>query len=270
MGAVAGCADATKDQELSYATPVLESLSGGPNVAKPSMTPTSRPDPTPTFAPPSDLNQGVLFANRGDPEEAKLAITIDDFAYPQVVADQLWPMLRKNPDLKLTLFPIGDRIPVVENVNPGFWRWALEQGHEIGFHSMHHDDLGQATADDLLAEVLQFNHAVGLAVGDASFRARYGRPPYGNYGDRTQFVQVGAQSGMTWILWSTVPSSADALSLALPEAITPGDVALFHVRWQDMAKLQPYLDACRKRGLEFVTLSHMRLISSTKPTATPF
>ena len=268
MGLAARCTPAARSLSAPDATPVI----GSASVVKPHFSDnyTSTPQANPTATTPlnptathaADRNAGTRFANHGTRDELTVAITVDDFTYPRIVVEKLNPLLKANATVKLTLFPIGDRISVVEKAVPGFWRSMLDQGHEIGFHSMHHDDLGKKTTAQLLDEVDRFNREVASATALPFFLARYGRPPFGNYGDWTQFINVANQLDMTWVLWSTVPSSADTMSLDLPEAITPGDIALFHIRWQDMGRLTPYVEECRKRNLRFVTLSEMLLTPS--------
>ncbi len=261
-GALIGCRPTpTARITVHDSTPGPSGVLGSGSTALPlTSTPRSSSDPDSSQA--TDINQGIVYASHGDPKQSKLAVTIDDFSYPTVVTDKLLPILANNPDLRLTLFPIGDRIPVVEQTVPGLWQSLLTAGHEIGFHSMHHTDLGKKTTSQLLDEVEQFNRAVSQVTGSTSFSVRYGRPPYGNYGDRTQFSEIAKKLGITWVTWSTVPSSADAMPLDVPQAITPGDIALFHIRWQDMAKLPPYITACRQRGLRLVTLSQLALVPS--------
>jgi peptidoglycan/xylan/chitin deacetylase (PgdA/CDA1 family) len=218
-------------------------------------------DSTPNPTPDIDLNAGIVFAREGDASSSSVAITIDDFAYPYVVKERLLDILDKYPAAKMTMFPIGDRIPEVEKLIPGFWRTLLEQGHEVGFHTMHHDDMGDASTEKLYNELLAFNQAVADAVEIPNFKVRFGRATYGNYGNRTQFREVARELGITWVLWSAIPSSASAPPPARADAVRPGDIALFHIRYQDLYKLPAYIEACQQRDLALVTLRQLSLIA---------
>ena len=236
----------------------------------PSATATAAPIPTVT-ATPADPNTGILFTERGNPDEPRVAITIDDFIYSDVIQYWLIEFLRQNPDVKVTLFPVGKRVPEVEAQFPGIWREWLEAGHEIGFHSLTHERMDLMTPEQLRAEIAEFNRLVGEAVGDPAFRVRWARATYGNYGnDRALFAQMAQEFGLTWVRWSVIPSHASYVGhlygMQFPDAIHNGDIALFHVRWQDQYWIERYVEECRRRGIRMVSLSEMRLMEEALPS----
>ncbi len=239
----------------------------------PLPTPTASPTPSPSAttmpilptATPADPNAGILFAEQGDPNEPQVAITIDDFIYSDVIQYWLIDFLRQNPDVKVTMFPVGKRVPEIEAQFPGIWREWLAAGHEIGFHSINHERMDLMTPDQLRAEIAEFNRLVGEAVGDANFRVRWARATYGNYGgDRTSFAHIAAEFGLTWVRWSVIPSHSSYVGhlygMQFPDALHNGDIALFHVRWIDQYWLERYVEECRRRGIRMVTLSQMQLV----------
>jgi hypothetical protein len=64
------------------------------------------------------------------------------------------------------------------------------------------------------------------------------------------------------VLWSVIPSHANYIGktygLDFPDAVHDGDIALFHVRWQDQYWMEKFVDELRRRGLEMVTLSELQ------------
>ncbi|MBN1310003.1 MAG: polysaccharide deacetylase family protein [Anaerolineae bacterium] len=196
--------------------------------------------------------------NCGSCQEPRLSITIDDFNSLWVLKRQLLPFLKKHPEVKISAFPIGVNIPYLEEQIPGLWNDLLEAGHEIGYHSMYHADLSRASAEQLRSDLGKFNHTLAAALGDRNFRVRFGRAPYGGYGNGEAFLQVGEEMGVTWLLWSTVPAvMVKTIPLDHLAAISNGDIALFHVTGTDMYWLEKYVQECAKREIEMVSIADL-------------
>lgn len=170
-------------------------------------------------------------------------------------------ILSRNPDVKVTLFPIGCNIPLLSNEIPGIWRRLLDAGHEIGYHSLEHTRLAGATVGELREEILQFNTLVGEAIGTPSYRVRYARAPFGDHGDDpANFREIAEEMNIIWVLWQVIPVPAlSQFSLEEPNSIQNGDIALFHDNWQEIDQLELYIQMCRERGFEMVSLSGLRL-----------
>ncbi len=197
----------------------------------------------------------VAFAQCGSRDELKVAITIDDWNSAWIVENELLPLLEGNPDVKITAFPVGLRMARLDSAIPGVWAALLAAGHEIGYHSLYHRSLVRATAEKLRTELETFNEIVRELTGDDTYEVRYGRAPYGNYGDRVAFQEIAEEMGITWLLWSTVPPTASE-----PLAVTAGDIPLFHDRGVDMYWLERYIAKCREMSLEMVSLSDLTLV----------
>ncbi len=238
------------------------------SLPSPTAIPTPSPMPTslPTATLASDPNGGIAFTERGDPSRSQVAITIDDFLDTEVITYWLIEYLEENPDVKVTMFPIGSRVAAIEALYPGLWQRWLDAGHEIGFHSLHHDRLDLMTPEQLAAELTEFNRIVGEAVGDPTFRVRWARSTFGEYGgSRDMFAEAAEDFGVTWVLWSINPSHVNYIGhiygMQHSKAVQNGDIALFHIRWQDQYWIERYVEECRRRGIAMVTLSQMQLIA---------
>jgi len=162
------------------------------------------------------------------------------------------------------MFPVGNRVQAIDSFLPGIWSEWLEAGHVIGWHSMHHADFGHLSADELRRDIAEFNQVFQDVLGQPDFKVRYARATFGNYGiDGAQFAEVAEEQGLTWVLWSSIPSHSNTiLPLEHPDAILNGDISLFHVRWQDQYWLERYVEQCRLRGLEMVTVHDLQLVPS--------
>jgi peptidoglycan/xylan/chitin deacetylase (PgdA/CDA1 family) len=232
------------------------------NTATLRPTATSTPSSIPTYTPLPTMagrRPFISFCYHGARDEPKVAITIDDLNNVGVVRNGLLPFLAENPDVKMTLFPVGRNILYLNGQIPDFWPSLLNAGHDAGFHSMQHDRLADTPAADILAEVLRYNELMGRAIG-GRFRVRYGRAPYGDYGeDSSNFREVAEATGLIWVLWSLAPGQY-GYTLDDPEAIQGGDIAVFHDDWDNIAQMQRLAQGCRARGLQMVPLSEMQLI----------
>ncbi len=266
LGALAGCAPQIPAAPATTPTPrPAATVTPQPTATTaPSATPqppaTAAPA-TPTAAPTAaDLNAGVLFTRAGDPAEKCVALTIDDFLWDDVIYWWMVDYLRENPDVRLTMFPVGNRVRAVDALVPGIWAEWLAMGHEIGWHSMNHEDFGSKTADDLRVDIAEFTRTFREVLGDDTFTLRWARTPFGNYDSGEHFAEVGEELGLTWVLWGPIPSHANSDPLERPDSIKNGDISLFHVRWQDQYWLERYVEFVRMRGFEMVTLSGMRLV----------
>jgi peptidoglycan/xylan/chitin deacetylase (PgdA/CDA1 family) len=238
----------------------------------PTATGTATPAATATITPtpaPSDPNAGISFTQQAEPGQEEVAITIDDFTYTDVIRYWLIDYVANNPDVKITAFPVGYRVPEIEQQFPGFWRRWLDAGNEIGYHTMQHKHVNLMSPDELRADIDAFNATVGAAIGDPSFRVRWARAPGGEYNGAKQMLdEIAQEYDLTWVLWNSVPSSAKYVGhlygMQYPDAIVDGDIALFHIRWQDQYWLERYVEECRTRGVKMVTLSQTQLIPDTQ------
>lgn len=264
LAALTGCVPAetvAPDPTASPASTVFPTATGAaPVVTDLPATATPGPTATPTLSP--FANGDVLFTEVGSPDVPEVAITIDDFLWDDVIYWWMADYMRENPDVKMSMFPVGNRVKAVDDLVPGIWNEWLEQGHVFGWHSMNHDNFGELTADDLRRDIDQFNETFAEVLGIPGWQARYARATYGDYGPRDHFAEVGEEYGLTWVLWNKVPSHARAEPLENEDSIKNGDITLFHVRWQDQYWIEHYVTFCRERGFSMVALDEMTLVSS--------
>ncbi|WP_245950659.1 polysaccharide deacetylase family protein [Saccharothrix carnea] len=115
---------------------------------------------------------------------------------------------------------------VVEN--PDVVRQIVRGGHILCNHSMHHDNMGEWTPEQIEADLKQTSEAIRDAVPGVPIR--YFRAPYGSWG---QTPQVAAKLGMTPLGWKLAigdwePPGVDELVRRVKEGLTEGAVVLMH------------------------------------------
>jgi peptidoglycan-N-acetylglucosamine deacetylase len=151
-----------------------------------------------------------------------VSFTFDDGPNPPDTLRLLDVLRRRHVRAVFCLW--GDH--VVEH--PEVARRIAAAGHVLCNHSMHHDDFGPWTPEQVRADLVETSAAIHRAVPHA--RIPYFRAPYGSWG---QSPQVAAELGMQPLGWRMdiadwEPPGTDVLVQRLRERITPGAVVLMH------------------------------------------
>jgi peptidoglycan/xylan/chitin deacetylase (PgdA/CDA1 family) len=151
-----------------------------------------------------------------------VAFTFDDGPDP-ANTPRLLEVLRQN-DVTAVFCLWGDHVQQY----PDIVRQIVADGHVLCNHSMHHDDMGSWSQDQIRADLEQTSAAIQQAVPGVEIP--YFRAPNGSWG---QTPQVAASMGMQPLGWRLAindwePATADQLAQRLRDGITPGAVVLMH------------------------------------------
>ena len=87
--------------------------------------------------------------SRGSKRLPKVALTYDD-CHLVTVLQKLEKILDANPDVRITLFPVGEALLSNETKDPGIWKRFAQCGHDIGYHSFNHDNLELFKDEDVI------------------------------------------------------------------------------------------------------------------------
>ncbi|MFI7546685.1 polysaccharide deacetylase family protein [Actinoplanes sp. NPDC049599] len=146
---------------------------------------------------------------------------------------------------------VGDQV----RAHPEVVRRIAAGGHLLCNHSLHHDDLGPLTPEQIRADLTETSALIRQAVPHA--RIPYFRAPYGSWG---QSPQVAAALGMQPLGWRLAitdwePPGTDVLVQRLRDGITPGAVVLMHDgggdRSQTVAAVDRIIPELRAQGWRF-------------------
>ncbi len=165
---------------------------------------------------------------RGSAFYPRLAITYDDC---QLLTRRvmLQNALMSNPDVRVTLFPVGQALLNNETKQPGIWKWFYSRGHEFGYHSWDHTDPFVLSDDELLADYDRWENALYQVLGDQPL-VRFARPPFGNLSH--SFLNMCVERGKVATMWSTGFGGAIDVGLNAAKHAQNGDIALMHTRNQ--------------------------------------
>lgn len=151
-----------------------------------------------------------------------LALTFDDGPNPEDTL-RLLAVLRRH-HVRAVFFLWGDHV----RAHPEVVREIVRDGHELGNHSLHHDDMATWTPDRIRADLEETSALIRRAAPGVP--VPWFRAPYGSWG-RTP--EVAASLGMQPVGWRLAigdwePPGTDELVRRLEQGITPGAVVLLH------------------------------------------
>lgn len=208
-------------------------------LALPSPSPTSTPEPEAVAPPDGSVDCA---------EVACVALTFDDG--PARPTARLLDILAERHS-HATFFVLGANVPY----GPELLARMVDEGHEVGSHTLNHRDLTKLSGEELREQVDEANAAIEAATG---ISPRLLRPPYGAMDEET-----AAAVGMPLILWSVDPrdwADHDAVLVAQRVAADAhrGSIVLLHDIHETTVDAVPaILDDFERRGLTAVTVSDL-------------
>jgi peptidoglycan/xylan/chitin deacetylase (PgdA/CDA1 family) len=94
----------------------------------------------------------------------RMAFTYDD-CYLLNKMQALEKLLNEYPEFKVTFFPVGVKLLSLEEQDKGIWKRLVEKGHEIGYHTFDHVNLGVMTPDTALMDYDKWYAALTQVLG---------------------------------------------------------------------------------------------------------
>lgn len=184
----------------------------------------------------------------------RVALTYDD-CYLVTMLHKLEEILEQNPDVRITLFPVGEALLNNQGKDPGIWKRFYDKGHEIGYHSFDHANPAMMSAWDLLADYDRWLGALQTVLGIEP-EVRFARPPFGNIS--SSFTYMCKQHGLVPTMWSTGwgGPTKDILNYTVPK-VQPGDIVLLHTRPEDIATTEKALPELANLGFQAVTMTSL-------------
>ncbi|SHP72668.1 polysaccharide deacetylase [Mycobacteroides abscessus subsp. abscessus] len=189
-------------------------------------------------------------------EEKVVALTFDDG--PGIHTDEILSILKKE-GIKATFYLTGREIE--ENMEEA--KKIVQAGHEIGNHTYSHERMVLKSPSFIKNEIESTDEWIRAAgyEGEITFRPPFGKkllflPYYLNKHDRPT------------IMWNREPETdpeiaADSEKITddIVTHIEPGSIILLHVmyesRKESLNSVGPTIDALKKKGYTFVTVSEL-------------
>jgi peptidoglycan-N-acetylglucosamine deacetylase len=171
------------------------------------------------------------------PGDRTLCLTFDDGPNPGDTP-RLLDVLRRHR-VPAVFFLLGQR--ALEH--PELVRAIVADGHALGNHSMHHDDLSGAPKERIEADIREATEAIQAAAED--YTVSFFRAPYGRWGHS---ADVAAALGLLPVGWRLdvadwQPPGTDVLVERLRTGVTPGAIVLLHDGGGDRSQTVDAVDA---------------------------
>lgn len=189
------------------------------------------------------------------------SLTFDDGPHP-AVTPRILDILRAE-GVRATFFPIGN----VAVRHPRIIKRIVQEGHEVGNHSLTHPNMRTLTTEAQRAQIAETNRILTEAGADPVLF----RPPAGRWNSDT--LSAVEQEKMSPALWNVdtrdwFTRDAGKIMAQLDATGTIGSVVLMHTTYNATAEALPRaIGLLRTRGCRFVTLSEW--ITSLNSLATP-
>jgi peptidoglycan/xylan/chitin deacetylase (PgdA/CDA1 family) len=106
----------------------------------------------------------------------KMAFTYDD-CYLLNKMQELEVLLNEYPEFKVTFFPVGAKLFSLESQDSGIWKRFVDKGHEIGYHTFDHVNLGVMSPATALMDYDKWYSALTQVLG-TEYNVHFVRPPY--------------------------------------------------------------------------------------------
>ncbi|GAA0595269.1 peptidoglycan-N-acetylmuramic acid deacetylase PdaC [Virgibacillus siamensis] len=187
-----------------------------------------------------------------DPDGKYVALTFDDGPHPDVTP-RILDTLKKH-DAKATFFMLGSQVEYY----PTLANKVEEAGHEIGNHTMNHQDLTVLPPEKIREEVQKSSGIIEKATGRTPTLLR---PPYG--ASNSNVEQVATDLRVPIVMWSVdsldwKSRNAAAVNEEVMSNVTSGSIVLMHDIHPSTADALPQLlTSLEKQGYQMVTVSQL-------------
>ena len=177
----------------------------------------------------------------GSNENKDICLTFD-LGYEAGYTSKILDILKEN-DVKACFFITAHYL----NTESELVKRMIEEGHDVGNHTVNHKSMPDISEDELKEEVMNLHTAVYEKFG---YEMKYIRPPKGEYSERS--LQICNELNYTTVMWSFAYDDWDEAKQGREEYgkekilgnLHPGEVMLLHATSKDNMNI---LDECIKK-----------------------
>jgi len=163
-------------------------------------------------------------------------------------------LLEEYPDFKVTFFPIGLKIFDLNAKDKGIWKRLVEKGHEIGYHTYEHVNLGVMSYAGALMDFDRWQLSLNEAL-ESEYLTRFIRPPYNIVSQTLNFLC--RERGLVAAEFSVGGGGEPEVVLRAIQKAKGGDIVQMHIRTDDYESSKLAFPWLRENQWNLVTLRHL-------------
>jgi peptidoglycan/xylan/chitin deacetylase (PgdA/CDA1 family) len=183
----------------------------------------------------------------------RIAFTYDD-CYLLYRMQTLEALLDEYPEFKVTFFPVGTKLTNLEEQDPGIWKRLVDKGHEIGYHTYEHVNIGVMSPAAALMDYDKWNATLTDVLGK-EYPVRFIRPPY----DIVSYTLdvLCQERGLVAALFSVGGGGEPDIVFRAIQKAQGGDIVQMHIRTQDYNSSVLAYPWLKENNWELVTLTKL-------------
>lgn len=183
----------------------------------------------------------------------RIAFTYDDCYLLNKMQD-LEVLLDEYPEFKVTFFPVGIKLSNLDEQDPGIWKRLVDKGHEIGYHTYEHVNLGVMSPAAALMDYDKWNATLTDILGK-EYPVRFIRPPY----DIVSYTLdvLCQERGLVAALFSVGGGGEPDVVFRAIQKAQGGDIVQMHIRTQDYNSSVLAYPWLKENNWELVTLTKL-------------
>jgi peptidoglycan/xylan/chitin deacetylase (PgdA/CDA1 family) len=183
----------------------------------------------------------------------RIAFTYDD-CYLLNKMQALETLLDEYPEFKVTFFPVGLKLLDLERQDAGIWKRLVDKGHEIGYHTFDHVNIGVMSPAGALMDYDRWYDALTQVLG-SPYPVRFIRPPY----DIVSYTLdvLCQERGLVAALFSVGGGGEPNVVFRAIQKAQGGDIVQMHIRTQDYNSSVLAYPWLKENNWELVTMSKL-------------
>ena len=182
-----------------------------------------------------------------------MAFTYDD-CYLLYRMQDMEALLGEFPDFKVTFFPVGAKILDLEKQDPGIWKRLVDKGHEMGYHTFDHINIGVMSPAAALKDFDKWQAALNQVL-DMEYNVRFVRPTYDVISNTLDILCQ--ERGLVAALFSIGGGGKPDVVVPAIQKGRGGDIVQMHIRTDDYNSSVQVFPWLKENDWELITMSRL-------------